>query len=54
MLIMPVEMVLDLNGLNNLNILIPSSKQGRSQTFANEILEEGVSTNLWRKLCTII
>ena len=54
MLIMLIEMVLDLNGLNNLNKTAYDTKQLETQTFANEILEEGVSTNLWRKLCMTI
>jgi hypothetical protein len=51
---MLTETALDLNRMNNLNILIPSSKQARSQTFANDILEEGVSIHIWRKLCMTI
>jgi hypothetical protein len=51
---MLTETALDLNRMNNLNISIPSSKQARSQTFANEILARGVSINLWRKLCMTI
>ena len=43
---MLIEMVLDLNGLNNLNKTAYDTKQLETQTFANEILARGVLTNL--------
>ena len=51
---MLIGTALDLNRMNNLNILTPSFKQARSQTFANEILARGVSINIWRKSCMTI